>query len=113
MRKLSREYGYSALGVYLLLSAVDFPFCFLAVRVLGTDRIGHWEDVAMETLRKILPLEILTGGGGGGSQQGASEVGAANEEDSTVGPSLQEAERRNKGSNASESSVFLVGILSY
>jgi N-terminal acetyltransferase 2 len=40
MRKLSREYGWSALGVYLALSAVDFPFCYLLVRYLGTDRIG-------------------------------------------------------------------------
>lgn len=40
MRKLSREYGWSALGVYFALTAVDFPFCYLFVRTLGTDRIG-------------------------------------------------------------------------
>ncbi len=40
LRKLSREYGWSALGVYLALSALDFPFCYLLVRHLGTDRIG-------------------------------------------------------------------------
>jgi len=40
MRKLSREYGWSALGVYLALTALDFPFCYLLVRYLGTDRIG-------------------------------------------------------------------------
>jgi len=42
MRKLSREYGWSGLGVYLMLSALDFPFCYLLVRTLGTDRIGEW-----------------------------------------------------------------------
>lgn len=36
------------MGVYLLLSALDFPFCFLAVRMLGTDRIAHWEHVVVE-----------------------------------------------------------------
>lgn len=41
MRKLSREYGWSALGVYLALTALDFPFCYLFVRTLGTDRIGE------------------------------------------------------------------------
>jgi N-terminal acetyltransferase 2 len=41
MRKLSREYGWSALGVYLALTALDFPFCYLLVRYLGTDRIGE------------------------------------------------------------------------
>jgi len=40
MRKLSREYGWSALGVYIALSALDFPFCYLLVRYLGTDIIG-------------------------------------------------------------------------
>jgi hypothetical protein len=40
MKKLSREYGWSALGVYLGLTALDFPFCYLLVRYLGTDKIG-------------------------------------------------------------------------
>lgn len=40
MRRLSREYGWSALGVYFMLSALDFPFCYLLVQWLGTDRIG-------------------------------------------------------------------------
>lgn len=41
LRKLSREYGWSALGVYFLLTALDFPFCYLFVRSMGTDRIGR------------------------------------------------------------------------
>jgi hypothetical protein len=40
MRKLSREYGWSALGIYLVLSALDFPFCYLLVGYLGVERIG-------------------------------------------------------------------------
>ncbi len=55
LRKLSREYGYSALGVYLVLSALDFPLCFLAVRHLGTEKIGHWEHVALEKFWQIVP----------------------------------------------------------
>ena len=54
MRKLSREYGWSALGVYLLLTALDFPFCFLAVKLLGTDRIGHWEHVALSWIKGVI-----------------------------------------------------------
>ena len=41
LKKLSREYGWSAVGVYLALSALDFPFCYLLVRYLGTDLIGE------------------------------------------------------------------------
>ncbi|KAF2142497.1 uncharacterized protein K452DRAFT_270184 [Aplosporella prunicola CBS 121167] len=47
MRKLSREYGWVALGVYLGLSVLDFPFCFMAVRMLGVDRIGRWEHAVV------------------------------------------------------------------
>ncbi|TQB67753.1 hypothetical protein MPDQ_004818 [Monascus purpureus] len=51
LRKLSREYGWSALGVYLLLSAVDFPLCFLAVRFFGTEKIGHIEHVIVSSVK--------------------------------------------------------------
>jgi N-terminal acetyltransferase 2 len=54
LKKLSREYGWSALYIYLLLSALDFPFCFLAVRLVGTDRIGHWEHVVVSTIKEWL-----------------------------------------------------------
>lgn len=40
LKKLSREYGWSAVGVYLALSALDFPFCYLLVNSLGVERIG-------------------------------------------------------------------------
>jgi hypothetical protein len=51
LKKLSREYGWTALGVYLALSALDFPFCFAAVRLLGVDRIGHYEHVVVEFVK--------------------------------------------------------------
>lgn len=51
LKHLSREYGYSALGVYLGLSALDFPFCFLAVRYFGADRIGAVEKTVVEFVK--------------------------------------------------------------
>ncbi|KAF2398950.1 hypothetical protein EJ06DRAFT_543665 [Trichodelitschia bisporula] len=54
LKKLSREYGWSALGVYFALSALDFPFCFLAVRLLGTDRIGRWEESIVRSAKNML-----------------------------------------------------------
>lgn len=42
-KELSRKYGWAAVGVYLGLSALDFPFCFLAVRMLGPERVGEAE----------------------------------------------------------------------
>ncbi|OGM42024.1 peptide alpha-N-acetyltransferase Nat2 [Aspergillus bombycis] len=51
LKALSREYGWSALGVYLLLSAMDFPFCFAAVRFLGVEKIGYYEHVVVEAFK--------------------------------------------------------------
>lgn len=56
LRKLSREYGWSAVGVYLGLSVLDFPFCFLLVKWAGTERIGT--SYKAECLPKS---EIVTG----------------------------------------------------
>jgi len=56
---LTREYGWSAFGVYLLLVALDFPFCFAAVRYLGTDRIGHYEHVVVEWIKSAIPESVV------------------------------------------------------
>ncbi len=40
LKRLFREYGWTATGVYFALSLLDFPFCFLLVRNVGTERIG-------------------------------------------------------------------------
>lgn len=60
-RKLSREYGWSAVAVYFGLSLLDFPFCFLAVRLLGTERIGHWEHVIVGYAWRIATLDGRVG----------------------------------------------------
>jgi len=60
MKKLSREYGWSAVGVYAALSALDFPFCYLLVRTLGTDRIGEWEEVVVSNVKKVIPESVKT-----------------------------------------------------
>ncbi|KAB8076304.1 hypothetical protein BDV29DRAFT_89929 [Aspergillus leporis] len=54
LKALSREYGWSALGVYLLLSAMDFPICFAAVRFLGAEQIGQYEDVVIESFKSAV-----------------------------------------------------------
>ena len=45
IRKLFREYGWSALGVYLALTALDFPLCYMLVRYLGTEKIGKFDSI--------------------------------------------------------------------
>ncbi|MCJ1451216.1 hypothetical protein MMC28_001552 [Mycoblastus sanguinarius] len=129
-RKLSREYGWSAIGVYLLLSALDFPFCFAAVRYLGTDRIGHYEHVILEWVRAMIPdgvretwreMAARVGIGGKGEVEGERDAvtvgGVAGEETRLEGygavtgerefgvvgydHGVKEAEKMNKSENAS------------
>lgn len=53
MKKLSKEYGWVALGVYLGLSVLDFPFCFLAVRMAGPERIGQIEHSILSSIKSV------------------------------------------------------------
>ncbi|KAJ6440432.1 peptide alpha-N-acetyltransferase [Purpureocillium lavendulum] len=58
LKKLSKEYGWSAVGVYLALSVLDFPFCFLLVRVVGTDRIGMIEQYVVSAVKSWVPDSV-------------------------------------------------------
>lgn len=109
MRKLSREYGWSALGVYLLLTALDFPFCFLAVRWIGTEKIGQIEHVVLTWLWKVVPYpfpsrEAVAKEGAGEIMEGQETSVREGDEVGPVGDShgLREAERSNQSENASE-----------
>lgn len=118
MKKLSREYGWAALGVYLALTALDFPFCFLAVRMLGTDRIGHWEHVALSWIKGVVAWpfppkqkEVLEAAGDVVEASIVGEVEGQRRILEEAGPEqiqqvedhgYKEAEKANAGSNASE-----------
>ncbi|EUC44961.1 hypothetical protein COCMIDRAFT_5811 [Bipolaris oryzae ATCC 44560] len=77
LKKLSREYGWTALAVYLGLSLLDFPLCFLAVRLLGTDRIGHYEHVLKDALWSVVRLAFPNAGrkpAEAGADEGVAEA---------------------------------------
>lgn len=44
IKALVKEYGYSALGVYLFLSALDLPVCYLIVHAMGKEQIEQYEN---------------------------------------------------------------------
>lgn len=50
MKQLIRDYGWTATGVYLLLSALDLPITFAAVHSVGQERLEDWELVIREKL---------------------------------------------------------------
>ncbi|KAF2210400.1 hypothetical protein CERZMDRAFT_113321 [Cercospora zeae-maydis SCOH1-5] len=59
MKDMSRKYGWTVTGIYLGLSVLDFPFCFLAVKWLGTERIAEVEHTIMDGFwnmaEKVMP----------------------------------------------------------
>lgn len=112
----------------MLLSALDFPFCFAAVRYLGTDRIGHYEHVIIEWVKSAVPESVreawhkrMPGQEAEGKRGAVAVAGVAGEEtkvegyavvrgDGEVGVAgydhgVKEAEKRNESENASEFAV--------
>ena len=55
-KQLSRKYGWAAVGVYAGLSVLDFPFCFLAVRLIGPDRIGEAEHAVVNGFWRVVAV---------------------------------------------------------
>lgn len=96
MKKLSREYGYAAVGVYFALSALDFPFCFLAVRALGTERIGHYEHVVVDTFKNTFGLKKNTEGNKDEAGRPIPDEGG----DLGIADDLEEAQAANTGAGA-------------
>ncbi|PKS05825.1 hypothetical protein jhhlp_007654 [Lomentospora prolificans] len=58
LKKLTREYGWVTVAVYLGLSVLDFPFCFLLVKVAGPDKIGEIEHHVIEYVSQVVPEPV-------------------------------------------------------
>ncbi|DAA73701.1 TPA_exp: Uncharacterized protein A8136_4135 [Trichophyton benhamiae CBS 112371] len=102
MRTLSREYGWAAVGVYFFLSALDFPFCFAAVRLLGVDRIGHYEHIIVgsvkDAIAKIWP-----------SKERDARPRSEDENEIGIADDIEEAQKAVKG----EASIWTQLALAY
>lgn len=77
----------------MALSALDFPFCFIAVRALGTERIGHYEHVVVDTFKRLFGL-------GEFEEMGVPADTPAVPEKDGIAEDLQEAEAANQGPGA-------------
>jgi hypothetical protein len=83
----------------MALTALDFPFCFLAVRMIGTDTIGHYEQVVVGALKSVLqvPFPDLFKQ----KENEASADGTAREGDLNIADDIEEAEAANHEEGAS------------
>lgn len=55
LKALMKEYGFSALGIYLGLSAIDLPIFYLLVHSMGKNEIEYYENKA----KQFLGLELV------------------------------------------------------
>ncbi|KAK1836332.1 hypothetical protein QBC39DRAFT_339437 [Podospora conica] len=117
LKKLSREYGWTAVGVYMTLSVLDFPFCFLLVRTVGTDRIAEIEHIVVSNVQKVIPEQVKEGWAKyresrGGQVEagveapmppptGTTTVAATSEEAKAAGWGVEEADKRTAKEGAS------------
>lgn len=109
MKKLSREYGWAALGVYMALTVLDFPFCFLAVRSLGTERIGHYEHVVVEAFKSTFGLHKDRDGDASPAGEGAAQAKAREGGELGYADDIEEAEAQNRGATACMKPTLQVG----
>ncbi|KAK0728504.1 hypothetical protein B0T26DRAFT_698232 [Lasiosphaeria miniovina] len=101
MRKLSREYGWAAVGVYAGLTVLDFPFCFLLVRTVGTDRIAQVEHVVVSWAEKVIPEGVKTFWREYREALRENRVRNGGEDLAVEGYGVKEAEERSKQEGAS------------
>lgn len=105
MKQLSKEYGYAALAVYFALSALDFPFCFLGVRLVGTEKIGQYEEVIIGAVKPWW-VGVRAKVGFPLKEPSLEEKIVAAEE--KVEAEREAEERKREGKGASRSSLCLV-----
>ena len=44
-----KEYGYAGLGVYLAISFIDLPICYVLVHSMGKEQIEYYENKVKQT----------------------------------------------------------------
>ncbi|KAM0429378.1 hypothetical protein ACHAPT_006596 [Fusarium lateritium] len=58
LKKLTKDYGWATVGVYFGLSVLDFPFCFLFVRIVGAETIGKAEHYVVSSFKAMIPDSV-------------------------------------------------------
>jgi N-terminal acetyltransferase 2 len=54
LKHLIKTYGWYALGVYVILSALDFGVAFAAVNLLGADHVSQWTASVKAYVEEII-----------------------------------------------------------
>ncbi|KAL5386474.1 hypothetical protein DPSP01_004199 [Paraphaeosphaeria sporulosa] len=88
LKKLSREYGWTVVGVYLALTVADLPLCFLAVKYVGAERIDHVEHVVVGGAKDLIGRYFPNLFDKGGESDSEIEAAQAEQEEQSGGPTF-------------------------
>lgn len=77
IKALVQKYGWVALGVYLSLSTIDLPICWLGVHSVGLDKVVEWQVYLKELVGwKTTPKDELNQDDSEGSEIANTVTGA-------------------------------------
>jgi len=54
LKDLIKRYGWYALGVYVVLGAIDFGISFAGIQVIGAEKVSHWTHQAKEAVTGVI-----------------------------------------------------------
>ncbi|OCB90649.1 hypothetical protein A7U60_g2084 [Sanghuangporus baumii] len=54
LKHLIKTYGWYALGVYIIISTLDFSVAFAAINVIGAEQVQHVADVVKQRVASVL-----------------------------------------------------------
>lgn len=83
IKKLIQTYGYSALGVYLGVSLIDLPICYVIVHSAGEEKIRELQDQMFDW------------------------IGSKKDSDEKIDKSVEISENKNSDESDKKSSTFL------
>ncbi|KAH3664361.1 hypothetical protein WICMUC_005746 [Wickerhamomyces mucosus] len=58
LKSLIQQYGYSALGIYFVLSCIDFPICFIIVHSVGVDKVKEFQSNIWNDFKKFIGYQV-------------------------------------------------------
>ncbi|KAG5363278.1 N-terminal acetyltransferase 2 [Yarrowia sp. B02] len=77
IKALVQKYGWVALGVYLSLSTIDLPICWLGVHSVGLDKVVEWQAYLKDLVGwKTTPKEERQHDDAEGSELASTVTGA-------------------------------------
>lgn len=89
------------MGLYFALSVLDYPFFFLAVRLIGAEKIGYYEHIVIDAVKGGLQKVFPNIGKSETAGTSAGDIADATAREGDWTDELEKADAQNEGAGAS------------